>query len=386
MISINDPRMVEWFGLGTPNYAGVEVGEWTALGVPAVHRAVSLISSSIAGLPLRTLRDVDGVRTRVGSFMDDPGAHVGLTAYQWKQTVLMHLLLHGETFLAHVYNGAGTLAGLTPFHPLAVEVTWDEGRPGGKKFTANLTNGKRQDYDATTMTHIAHESTDGLRGTSPITLHRNSLGTTIAADRCAAKMYASGLLQTVMAVPKDDHTTEDEAKALSSSIQANVGGWENAHKVGMVNRAVDLVPVSMSLADAQFIESRAFQIQETARIFGVPSSLLMDPGAVSTWGTGVAIQNQGLHRYTLSGWTKLVEESLSRLVATSRFVEFDYAGFLKPSPEEEIRLLLEQIKAGMITVNEARKIRNMDPIDGGDDLKAAASAPSEAPAPEEVPA
>lgn len=381
-ISVSDPRLIEWFGLGAPNYAGVEVGEHSALGVSAVWQAVSLISGSIAGLPLRTLRDVDGTRTRVNSFLDDPGAHIGLTPFAWKEQILVHLLMHGEAFLAHVYNGAGTIAGLTPFHPGAVEVQWDDGVPGGKRFTANLTNGTRQDYDARTMTQIMSKSMDGLRGMSIISIARHSLGTSIAGERAAAKLFANGPLFAGYLSPKDEDVDEGEAKVIESSTNANAMGWENANSVPVFNRRLEFTPWSMSMADAQFLESRAFQIQEVARWFGVPANLLMDPGAVSTWGTGVEIQNRGLHRYTLTRWTTLVEESLSRLVASARFAEFDYAGFLKPTPEEEIRLLLEQVKAGVITVNEYRKIRNMDPIEGGDELKSA-QPPAPAPAPAE---
>lgn len=370
-LSISDPRLVEWFGLGSPNYAGVQVGETSALGVSAVWQAVALISGAVAQLPLRTLRDVDGKRTRVTSFLDDPGAHIGLTPYAWKEQILLHLLLHGETFLAHVPNGAGSLAGLTPFHPSAVEVNWDDSRPGGKRFTANLTNGTRRDYDASDMTQIMSRSLDGLRGLSVIAIARNSLGTSIAGERAAAKLFANGPLFAGYLSPKDDDTTEEEAKTIGASTDANAMGWENANSVPVFNRRLEFTPWSMSMADAQFLESRAFQIQEVARWFGVPANLLMDPGAVSTWGTGVEIQNRGLHRYNLTRWTTLIEEALSRLVASARFAEFDYAGFLKPTPEEEIRLLIEQVKAGVITVNEYRRIRNMDPIEGGDELRPA---------------
>lgn len=375
--SISDPILAEWLSLGTPNYAGVNVSEHSALGVSAVWRAVSLISGTIAGLPMRTLREVEGTRTRVGSFLDDPGAPAGLTPFAWRETVVAHLLLHGNAYLAHVANGAGAVMGLTPFHPLAVQVEWAD-VPGGKRFTANLVDGTRQEYDARTMTQIMSLSLDGLRGMSPIEVARNSLGTAIAGDRAAAKMFSNGALFSGLVSAEED-LDEAEAKVIKESLDARIAGWENSSSVAVVNRRLKFQPWTMSHADAQFLESRAFQIQEIARWYGVPPHLLMDPGAVSTWGTGVEIMNRSLARYGLSPITSRIEEALSRLLPAPRFVEFDYAGLLQPSPEVEIPLLIQQVEAGLMTVNEARRIRNMDPIDGGDVLRGQSS-----PAPEQV--
>jgi phage portal protein BeeE len=97
----------------------------------------------------------------------------------------------------------------------------------------------------------------------------------------------------------------------------------------------------------------------------------------TSWGTGVAEQNRGLGRFTLLGWTMRFEQRLSRLLGgqsrTPRFAEFDFAGLERPTPEEEIRLLIEQVTAGLLTVNEARRIRNLPPIDGGDVLRGASA-------------
>jgi HK97 family phage portal protein len=215
---------------------------------------------------------------------------------------------------------------------------------------------------------------------SPIEVARNGLGTSIAADRAAAKMFASGALFSGLVSAEED-IDEAEAKIIKESLDAKTAGWEHAGSVAMVNRKLKFTPWTMSQADAQFLESRQFQIQEIARWYGVPANLLMDPGAVSTWGTGVEIQNRGLARYTLAPWTGRIEQALSRLLPAPRFVEFDYAGLERPTPEQEIDLLIKQVEAGLLTVNEARHIRNLPPLDGGDSPRGASSAPAE-----EVPA
>ena len=374
--SISDPYLAEWLSVGQPNYAGVAVGEHSALGVSAVYRAVSLISGTIAGLPMRTLRDVEGTRTRVNSFLDDPGTTIGLTSFAWKETVLLHLLLHGNAYLEHIVNGAGSLAGLVPVHPQCVTVDWDETRPGLKRFDVTLKDGTRQDYDASTMTQIMALSLDGLRGLSVIEVARNSLGTAIAGDRAAAKLFATGALHSGIVTPEED-VTEDEAKTIKASLNAKTAGWENAGEIAVINRRLKFTPWTMSMEDAQFLQSRQFQIEEIARWYGVPPHLLMQTEKQTSWGTGVAEQNRGLARFSLAPWTSRIEQALSRLLPAPRFVEFDYAGLERPTPEQEIDLLIKQVEAGLMTVNEARRIRNMDPIDGGDTLRGQA-----APAPE----
>jgi len=203
---------------------------------------------------------------------------------------------------------------------------------------------------------------------------RNSLGTAIAGDRAAAKMFASGALHSGIVTPEED-VTEEEAKTIKESLNAKVSGWENAGEIAVVNRRLKFTPWTMSLEDAQFLQSRQFQVEEIARWTGVPPHLLMQTEKQTSWGTGVAEQNRGLSRFTLQSYTSRTEERLSRLLPAPRFCEFDFAGLLQPAPEVEIPLLIQQVAAGLMTPNEARRIRGMDPIDGGDVLRVAAAAP-----------
>ena len=380
-LSISDPALAGYFNIGNPSYAGVNVGESTALGLTAVWRAVSLISQTVAQLPLRTLRDVDGVRTRVSSFLDTPGGPEGPTSFEWTETVLVHLLLHGNAFLAHQYNGGGAVIGLTPIHPLCVSVECHPDAVGGLLFTATLADGSRRTFDATTMTFIPALTVDGIKGLSPISVARNALATAVAGDRSAARMFANGALISGIVTPEED-LTEDEGKVIKESLDRKMSGWENAGDIALVNRKLNFMPWTMSAEDAQFLQSRQFQIEEIARLYGIPPHALMQTEKQTSWGSGVAEQNRGLSRTVLAPWCARIEQRLSRLLPKPRFVEFDMAGLERGSPAEEIDLLIKQVQAGLLTVNEARRIRNMDPIPGGDSLpsngsEASAEAPLE---------
>lgn len=378
--SISDPGIVALFG-GAPALAGVSVSEQTVLGIPAVRAAVSLVSGSIASLPLQTIVEgPDGTHRRAPSVLDDPGKVVGLTAFEWKQLVLVHLLIHGNAFLIHIRGGAGQLVGLQPVHPSAVGVDVD--KQGRKTYKVRLADGGSRDYTDATLTHIPALSTDGIRGLSPLQSARNMFGVAQAAERSAAKLFGNGALMSAIVTP-EDKLTEDEAVEIKATLDRKVAGGEHAGEIAVFNRQLKITPWSLSAEDAQWIQARAFQIEEIARWFQVPPHLLAQTEKQTSWGSGVESQNRGLSRFNLEGWTTRIQERLTWLLSPNQKAEFLYSAFIEPDPETEIKLLIEQTKAGLLTINEARKIRNLPPIEGGDVLPGGARTPEpEAPADE----
>jgi HK97 family phage portal protein len=374
LVSISDPALATWFGINQ-NYAGVAVTEPTALGLSAFWRAVSLISGTIASLPMRTMRERDdGTRERVASFLDDPGGPDGPTKFEWTETVLSHLLIHGNAFCAHVRNGAGGLAALVPIHPLAVSIELDDDAPGGRLYRASLVDGTQRTFTMLDMTHVPGLSLDGLRGLSLIGMARNSFGTSIAGDRAAARAFGNGMLLSGIVTPDDDET-ETEALEIKQGLVRNMAGTDNAGDIAVINRKLKFTPWTMTLEDAQFLQSRQFQVEEVARWTGVPPHLLMQTEKQTSWGTGVESQNRALARTVLAPWAARLEQRLSRLLPSPRFVQFDFAGLERPTPEQEIALLIAQVNAGLMTPNEARRMRGMDPIAGGDVLRGPGASP-----------
>jgi HK97 family phage portal protein len=370
---LSDPFVVAMLGGsldGSPS-----VTERSAMGLSAVFRAVSLVSGSLGALPLRTLQtNRDDTRERVGSFVDNPGLD-RQTPFEWKELCAVHLLLHGNAYCQHIYNGGGALAGLNLLHPLGVEVEWDGERPGGRRYTLDLGGGDKRTFDARTLTHIPGISFDGLKGLSPITLARLGFGTALAGDRAANRQFVNGAMISGLVTPEaDEDLTEDEAKEVKATVTQAMTGVENAGEIAVINRRLKFQPWQLSAVDAQFMASRTFSIDEVGRWYGVPPHLLGLTEKSTSWGQGISEQNRGLSRYTLDPWTKRIEQRLSRLIEGRKIVEFDFSSFIAPSPEDEIRLLLEQVNGGLITPNEARRIRNMAPVEGGDVLRIPAGA------------
>lgn len=373
-VSISDPyvaQMLGWAGGDMP-----VVSEHLALNLSSVFRAVSLVAGSIATLPLRTYvtDSVTGLRAPGGSFLDNPAPVVnGRAMWQpasWKELCMVHQLLHGNMYLKHIYNNAGALSGLYPVHPLAVGVRWDYDGvvPGGRIYDVTLINGKYEVLDASNLTHVMGLSLDGLKGVSPLHAARVSLSGSLAGDKAAAKQFTRGPLIAGLLTPDEDMDPDDAEKAKKLVVNA-MSGPENAGDVVMLNRKITFTPWQMTAADAQFLESREFQIEEVGRWFGIPPHLLGVTEKATSWGQGITEQNRGYARYTLRKHTTPFQESLTALIPSGKSAEFDYTAFEASSPEQRSTMLIAEVTGQVRTPNEARAELNLPPIDGGDVLR-----------------
>lgn len=364
---------------GSVNHSGELVTEGSTLSLSAVYRGVSLITQAGAALPLKTYRDRnDDVRERVASLLDNPaGPDSLMTPFEWKERVLLHLVLSGESDLLHVRNQAGALVGLTPVHPSAVAVYPDDDVPGGERYTVSLDNGRNlavTPHGSTAedpgMTRILGPRVRGTRGVSPLAHAATSLGIGLAAERATAKMFRDGaMVQGALTPATGEDLDADDAEALREDLNRFVFGTDNAGTLPLINRVLNFISWQMNNVDAQFLENRQFQIEEISRWLGVPPMLLMQLEKQTSWGTGVAQQNTNFAQHVLRPWTKRIEERLSMLLPQPRWVEFDMAGLLAGSPDEETDLLLKEVNGGLRTLNEARRIKNLPPVAGGDELR-----------------
>ena len=381
LVSIADPAAAALLGFGSANFSGVTVSDIGLLGLSGMYRAMNLLSGTMGMLPLKTYQDdPDGDRQRTKSVFDNPGGPDGPTPFEWTRDLVLYHKLHGNVFSWKLRNFAGALVGFEHLHPLCVSVedpTPDEIREGnlpvgGHWFCFTRQDGRdfqRVRTDATDIMHIRGLSLDGKRGLSLVQLASNSLGTALAGDRAAARVYSNGAMMSGIVSPKDDAEGFD-AVQIRNELATSATGYENAGGLAVVNRVLDFTPWTMTMQDAQFLQSRQFSIEEISRWTGVPPHLLMQTEKQTSWGTGVEQQNTGMSRTVLGPDANLYEQRFSREINPgSRFVEFDFTGLERPSPEKEIELAIEQWNADLLTLNEVRKIRNMPAIPGGDVVK-----------------
>lgn len=359
--SIGDPALADFLGMGGRSSAGQNVTEESAYALTAWWRGVSLIAGTLAGLPWKTYREApDGTRERAESWIDDPGAVAGLTPYAWKELLYVHLLTWGNFYGEDVRAGGGQSMGLRPWHPSRVQVVLDSDN-GQKVFRCTDAAGKRKEFSPVTMLHIAGLSTDGLRGLVPLSVARNAIGSGLAGDEAAARMFEHGAMIAGL-VTSDQTVKPEEAAGIVANLNARLSGTQNAGRWAFVNRDLKFTPWGQTLEDAQFIEQRAHQVEEVARFLGLPKVLLAADGA-STWGSGIAELVRGLQKFTFRPLAARVEDALSTRLEPAEFLEIDFAGLLAPTEEEATQNMLAEVSAGTMSIDEFRRIKNRPPLE-----------------------
>jgi HK97 family phage portal protein len=376
--SLGDPAIAaiaaDWWDVGGGSTGLPSVGESDAFGLTPFSRGCELIAGTIASLPFKSYEKVGDERVEVPSWADQPQGPYAYSKYQWTEMVVLHLVIYREAFLRHVYNGFGSLVGFLPVHPSVVKkVEWVGPQ---KRFILTAPGGGEEVLDDTQMTQIMGPNVYGNRGVPLYKSHKKVFQVAIAGEIAAGRSFTgsmiSGLVTTGPDVNIDPLT---EGAQIKADLDSRLMGTDNAGRIAFVNADLKFTPWYQTNVDAQFQESRAFQVEEFARMLGLMPLHLAQTEKQTSWGTGIAEQNIGVSRYTLAHYTSRIESALSPLLPDGVYVEFDYKGFLQGSPAEEIRLVIEQVAAGIMSPEYAATLLHLP----------APPEPKPAPAPVEVP-
>ena len=346
------------------NPAGVStVSTDSAMRLSAVFACLRLLSEAVSTLPLDTYQRRDGTRIdfpRPGYLTFDPPQ--GNRIDYLSQTMLS-LLTDGNAFIATPRDRLGVPVDLVVIDPVKVEVKrLDNGGvlyvSGGERFT--------QDE----VMHIKGMSLPGsLRGVSPIAYARETIGLGLAAQRFGTSFFENGALPGAV-IEAPDGMTQAAAERFSATWNARHQGVGSANRVGVLTGGATLNKVSVSPDDAQFLETRAFQVPDVARIFGVPPHLIADASNSTSWGSGLQEQNLAFGQFSLRPWIDRIEESHTRLLATHGlrdvFVKLNLDALLRASLKDRYEAAAIGIRSKFLLPNEVRALEDMPPVDGGD--------------------
>lgn len=365
---LTSAALVDWLS-GPKSASGVSVSEAGSLKMPAVWRAVNLLASTTAALPLKSYRR--GTHDEVSiAGIDDP--HPDLTGFEIAELRMTHLLLWGNSYSFKVRNGRGQVVEVWPLDPSTVQV----GRLPKAKRTADNPTGKvfkvgddTRQFTPHDILHIPGLGYDGITGASPIRLATQAVGLGLAAEEYAAKLYASGSLMSGI-LQTEQRLQEGQAERLKAGWKQKVSGLSNAHDIAVLDAGAKFQPVSMPATDAQMIESRRFQVSEIARWFGVPPHLLMDTEKSTSWGTGIEQQSIGFVVYTLRPWLVRIEQRLSREVARPSdpnvYVKHKVEGLLRGDSKSRAEFYRVMREVGAFSANDILDLEDMPPVEGGD--------------------
>jgi HK97 family phage portal protein len=371
-VPITAGSLVELFGATGRSAAGQSVTEVTALNLSTVWRAVNLISTTCAGLPMRAYRDGEGdvrLRVRTGPaarLVADP--HPDMTPLELWELVYGSLCLWGNAYLLKLRNPLGQLAELwwiSPARVKAMRLPDAYGRQTGEKRYI-LDGNEDNPLSDKVMLHIPGFGYDGICGVSPIRAAREGLGLAMAAEGYGSRFFDSGALATGI-LQTDQRLELDDAKRLKELWRSGGSGLDSAHDIRVMGSGAKFQPLSIPNDDAQFLETREFQVTEVARWYGIPPHLLMQTEKSTSWGSGIESQNLGLITYTLSGYLKRVEQRMTRTVAPEPvYVQIDLRGLLRGDSAARAEYYTKRFALGSLSPNDIRRLEDEAPVEGGD--------------------
>lgn len=368
--------LLDWLGKGWQTDAGVAVTPETAMRLTAVYRSVSIVAGTIGSLPLHGYQRQDKKRI-YPDVLEDP--HPDMTRMELLEFGGTSLLMRGNTYYTKKRNGAGEVKQLWPIHPARVRVGRNkptEGNPSGKVFVVSadyngFSGAKDELDDATYLTpheilHIPALTTDGLVGLSPIQTARQAIGLGLAGETFGARFFGRGMLLSGV-LETDQKLNEKDADFVQERWKKKYGGLENAQEVAVLSHGAKFTPITLPARDAQFIETRRFQVAEIARLFGIPPHMLADVERSTSWGTGIEQQNIGMVTWTLRPWLVRIEKRISKECLTAeQYAEFKVEGLLRADTKSRGEYYAKARQWGWMSANDIRELENETPIDGGD--------------------
>ena len=359
--------------------SGKTVTERSAMQMTAVYSCVRILAEAIAGLPLHVYRyNSDGGKAMAHDhplyhlLHDEPNPE--MSSFVFRETLMTHLLLWGNAYAQIIRNGKNEVVALYPLMPNKMSVDRDEnGRLYYTYYRGSDEAIKDKEFAVTLqpsdVLHIPGLGFDGLVGYSPIAMAKNAIGMAIACEEYGAKFFANGAAPG--GVLEHPGTIKDPQR-VRESWQSTFGGSGNANKIAVLEEGMKYTPIGISPEQAQFLETRKFQINEIARIFRVPPHMVGDLEKSSF--SNIEQQSLEFVKYTLDPWVIRWEHSIQRSLLSQDekavyFVKFNLEGLLRGDYQSRMNGYAIGRQNGWMSANDIRELENLDRIpaeDGGD--------------------
>ncbi|UZT82860.1 phage portal protein [Caproicibacterium sp. BJN0003] len=360
--------------------SGKLVTERSAMQMTAVYACVRILSEAIAELPLHLYRykEGGGKEKAIGHPLylllhDEPNPE--MSSFVFRETLMTHLLLWGNAYAQIIRNGKGQVIALYPLMPNKMTVNRDTNGQLYYQYQrssdeAHTMKGSMVILQPSDVLHIPGLGFDGLVGYSPIAMAKNAIGLAIATEEYGSKFFANGAAPS--GVLEHPGTIKDPSK-VRESWQQTFGGSANSNKIAVLEEGMKYTPISISPEQAQFLETRKFQINEIARIFRVPPHMVGDLEKSSF--SNIEQQSLEFVKYTLDPWVIRWEQSIQRRLLTpdekkSYFVKFNVEGLLRGDYASRMNGYATARQNGWMSANDIRELENLDriPAEQGGDL------------------
>ena len=339
--------------------SGVNISEFTAMRAVAVWRCIQLIAGSMAECPINIWEGKKGDKVDRkavdAEWIDNPNPEV--TWYEYIETSMVHELLWGNAYWLPVWTNAGDRIAqmwtLPPWQTFVTRTTPNQrGIPGAKTYHLAVNEGI--DLSDQQVVHFPGLGYDGIRGLSPIAHARQTIGLGVAAEQYGARLFGSGSLMSGI-VSTDQKMTPEQAETMKARWRDKVAGLQKAHEVIVMDAGLKWTPIGIPPDDAQFLQTRAFAVEEICRLYGVPPHLVMQLDKTSSWGRGIAEQSLSFVRFTMQGWFERYAQRISkRICGPNQYAEFDITPLIQGDQIARYTAYNAAIGAHWLSPNEVR--------------------------------
>lgn len=355
-----------------PTFSGENVTTASVLGLSAAWACVNLLAGSIGSLPLNVYRNNSkGERVLATDhplyrlLHDSPNADQ--TALDFWEFESASVELRGNAY-ARIDRSGQRVVALTPVNPEAMNVrrlsSGDLEYRWTEEGTSYVTN---QDG----VLHIRGFGGSALGGLSTLTYARNSFGLAIAIDRAAGATFANGLRPSG-ALTFEKFLTEAQRSVVEQKLIEKFAGAMNVGRPFVLEGGSKWEQLTINPDDAQMLQSRGFGVEDVCRWFGVPPFMIGHTEKSTSWGTGLEQQVLAFVKFTLRRRLKRIEMAIGKQLLTPSdranrvTVEFNLEGLLRGDSAARSAFYTKMLNAGVMTINEVRRLENLPPVEGGD--------------------
>ena len=358
------------FYFGTSG-SGKSVTVQSAIQLSTVYACVRVISETVASLPLSVYEAEKGGNKKALDhplyrlLHDEPNSE--MTSFVFREVMLAHLLLYGNSYSQIIRSGKNSVVGLYPLLPDHMDV--DRDSKGNLTYTYTTSDGKTVSIKPRDILHIPGLGFDGVMGYSPIALEKNAIGLGIASEEYGSKFFSNGARPSgILTHPN----TVKNPKALRESWNSAYGGSANSNRVAILEEGMKFEPIAIPNNEAQFLETRKFQVDEICRIFRVPPHLVCDLEHATF--SNIEHMSIDFAVHTIRPWLVRIEQAMNRALFPEQekgrfFVQFNIDGLMRGDYKSRMEGYAIARQNGWMSANDIRELENQNPIpasEGGD--------------------
>jgi len=343
------------------NLSATNIDEKTVFQVNAVFSAVSLISDTVATLPLDAFVRENETRLPYRpkpAWVDKPDIDLPREAFY--NSLIVSLLLDGNAFIRVFSNRRGEVINLTVLNPQQVEVK--RNGVGRIQFTVE---GEERVLTPEDVIFIPDVVRPGyIRGESRVKALKENFGLAMALEKFAANFFGSGTnLSGVIEFP--GNLTAEQASNLANGFDNRHKGWRKGHRTGVLSGGATFKPTQIDPVQSQSIEARHMAVEDVARAFNVPPHLLALPGTNSY--ASVEQTNLAWVTHGLRPIISKIEGGMTPLLARypggeNAFLRFNLDGLLRADITSRTGAYSQMIQMGAMTINDVRRLEDLAPM------------------------